>query len=133
MISPISLFEVISVIRCAKSESCMPDPITFFQITASVADSSAFNLNGIKKHLADGLSSFFIKDKHVFSNGPKSLPRNPSNCTILDNRIFDLADEPFVKVLRTFETCELVNNNLCRKLVSYFKSPTTFDERFKVI
>ena len=29
-------------------------------------------------------------------------------------------------------TCVLVNNNLCEKLVSSLELPTTFDERFKV-
>ena len=43
-----------------------------------------------------------------------------------------LADQPFAKALRFFETCVLVNNNLCGKLFSSLESPTTFDERFKV-
>ena len=43
-----------------------------------------------------------------------------------------LADEPFVKALRSFKTCVLVNNNICRKLFSSFESPTTFNEIFKV-
>ena len=35
-------------------------------------------------------------------------PRNPLNCTILDNSLFDniiLADKLFVKALRSLETC----------------------------
>ena len=43
-----------------------------------------------------------------------------------------MAYEPLEKALRSFETCALVNNNLCRKLFSSLESPTTFDERFKV-
>ena len=47
-----------------------------------------------------------------------------------------LADEPFAKLsykfLRSFETCVLVNNNLCGKLFSSLESPTTFEEIFKV-
>ena len=39
---------------------------------------------------------------------------------------------PFAKALRNFETCVLVNNNLCGKLFSSLESPTIFDERFKV-
>ena len=36
-----------------------------------------------------------------------------------------LADEPFAKALKIFESCVLVKNNLCGKLVSKF-------QRFKV-
>ena len=45
---------------------------------------------------------------------------------------FILADEPFAKALRSFETCVLVNNNLCGKFFSSLESLTTFDEVFKV-
>ena len=45
---------------------------------------------------------------------------------------FRLADEPFVKALRIFETCVSVNNNLWGKLFSSLESRTTFDESFKV-
>ena len=43
-----------------------------------------------------------------------------------------LSEEPFGKNLQTLKSCVLVNNNLCRKLVSSLASPTTFDESFKV-
>ena len=43
-----------------------------------------------------------------------------------------LTDEPFENALRSFETCVLVNNNLCGKLISSLESPTTFDGRCKV-
>ena len=33
--------------------------------------------------LVNGLSTFPIKGNPVFSNGPKSLPRNPPDCPIL--------------------------------------------------
>ena len=36
---------------------------------------------------------------------------------------FILADELFGKALRSFETCALVNNNLCGKLFSSLESP----------
>ena len=36
------------------------------------------------------------------------------------------------KALRSFETCLLVNNNLCGKLFSPFDSRATFNEIFKV-
>ena len=35
--------------------------------------------------LANGLSTFPIKGNPVFNNGPKSLPKNPSDCTISCN------------------------------------------------
>ena len=86
--------------------------------------------------LTNGLSTFFIKDNPVFSNDLKSLPKNPPDCFgffcswVFDN--FILTDELFAKALRGFETCVLVNNNLCGKLFSSLASTTTFDESFKV-
>ena len=43
----------------------------------------------ILKHVANGLSTFPIKDKPVFSNGPRSLPRNFRDSLTLCNRVFD--------------------------------------------
>ena len=60
------------------------------------------------------LSAFFIKGKPVFSNGPRSLPKNPPGCPVLCNWFFDnfiLADELFVKALQNLKTCVLVNDN----------------------
>ena len=71
--------------------------------------------------LANGLSTSFIEGKPVFSNGPGSLLRNTSKCTILNGWVFNnfiWADELFAKALWSLETFVLVNNNLCRKLVS---------------
>ena len=65
--------------------------------------------------------TYFINGNPVFSVGPRSLPRNPLDCIILDNWIFDnlmSVDKLFAKALRRFTTCLLVNNNLCGKLVS---------------
>ena len=59
------------------------------RIPASAADATSFNPNRIKTLLANGLITFFINGNPVFSNGPKNLPRNPHNCTILANRDFD--------------------------------------------
>ena len=42
------------------------------------------------------------------------------------------AAKPFAKALCSPETCVLVNNNLCGKLVSLLELPTTVDERIKV-
>ena len=67
------------------------------------------------------LSTFPIKGNPVFSNGPKILPKNPPDCPILWNWVFEsflLADESFAKALRIFETCVSVNYNLCGKLFS---------------
>ena len=72
-------------------------------------------LNWIKRLLANGLSAFPIKDNLVFINGSKSLPRNPPDFPILYNCVFNnfiLADEPFAKAIRSFETCVLNNYNL---------------------
>ena len=107
----------------------------FFWIAALVGDATAFNLNSIKTLSAIGVSMFFIKIKPVFSKGLKSLPKNPPDWPILDNCIYDnfiLADKPIAKALQSHETCVLVDNYLCGKLVSSLDSPITFDKRFKV-
>ena len=96
-------------------------------LAASVTDAAAANPNGIKTLLANGLSTFFIKGNPVFSNGPKSLLKNPPDCPMLCNQLFDnfiLAKELFSKALQTFETC------VCRKLFSSLESPTIFDKIF---
>ena len=49
------------------------DPRTFSWIPASAADATAVNPNGIKTILNIGVITFLIKDKPVFSNGPKRL------------------------------------------------------------
>ena len=57
------------------------------------------------------------------------------DCIILENWAFEnfiLADQPFAKALKIFETFVSVNNNLCGKLVSWLEFPIKFDERFKV-
>ena len=127
MISLISSLEIINGV--------LPDPNIFLRITASVAAATAINPYGIKTLLANGLSTFPINDNPVFNNGTKSLPKNPLDCHILYNSVFDnftLARELFAKALPSFEICVLVNNNLCRKLFSSLESQTTFDESFKV-
>ena len=48
-----------------------------------MADAAAVNRNGIKTLLANGSSTFVIKDKPVFSNGSKHLPKNHPDCYIL--------------------------------------------------
>ena len=61
--------------------------------------------------------------------------KNPSDCTILCNWVFDnliLAEGLFEKALRSLETYISVNINLCGKLLSSWESPTTFDGSFKI-
>ena len=77
MISFISSLEIIGVVK--------PNPNIFLGIAASVAYAAVVNPNGIKAILTNGLSTFPIKDNPVFSNGAKSLPKNPPDCTILHN------------------------------------------------
>ena len=135
MISFISALEIINVVREAESEGRVPDPNIFLWIAASVANAAAVNANGIKTLSANGLSTFLIKGNPVFSNGLKILPKNPPDCPILCNWIFDnfiLVDEPLAKALRSLEICVLVNNNLYGKLFSSLESPTTFEEIFKI-
>ena len=55
-------------------------------IPASAA-AAAVNPIGIRTILANVLSTFFSKDKPVFSNVLRSVPRNPPNRTFLDNFI----------------------------------------------
>ena len=99
------------------------------------SDTAGVTPNGVKRLLANCLSTFFIKDNPAFSNVPKSLPKNCPDCPILCNGVFDsfiLSEEYFVKALASFETFVLVNNNLCRKLFSSLESPTIFDESVKL-
>ena len=110
-------------------------PNIFLWIAASFADAAAVNSSGIKTLLANVLNTFSIKGNPVFSNGPKSLPKTPSDCFILCNWVFDnfiIAEDLFAKALRSFESCVIVNNNLCGKLSSSLESPITFDESFEV-
>ena len=63
------------------------------------------------------------------------LLENLPDCLILCNWVFDnfiLADGLLAKALWSLETCILVNNNLCGKLVSSLELLIIFDDRFKV-
>ena len=59
--------------------------LIFLCIPASAADAATVSPRGIKKHLANGLFTFFISGNPVFSNGPSNIPRNPPDYTILDS------------------------------------------------
>ena len=125
MISSLSSLEMIKLVN--------PDSNIFLWIAAFVADAAAVNPIGIKTILANCLGTFSIKGNPFFNNGRKSLPKNPPDCTIVDNRVFEnliLADEPFAKALQICETCVLVNNNLCGKLFWSLESPIIFDESY---
>ena len=75
--SSISPFDIISVV--------VPEPSIFLCISVSAATAAAVDPNGIKTLVTSGFSTFFINRNSVFNNGPRSLPRNHSDCTILDN------------------------------------------------
>ena len=59
--------------------------IFFLCIPVSTADAAGVSPNVIKTLLVNGLITFPINGNSVFGNGPKSLPRNPPDCIILDN------------------------------------------------
>ena len=88
--------------------------IIFLCIPTSAADAAAVSPKGIKTLLTGGFITFFINGNPVFSKGPSNLPRNPPDCIIFNNWVFDnliSIDELFAKALRIFVTCLLVNNN----------------------
>ena len=90
MISFTSSFEIISVVMSA--------PKIFIWIAACIVDVTAVNPYDTKTLLANGLITFLIKDKLVFSNGARSLVRNLPYFTMLGNWVFEnfiLADELF--------------------------------------
>ena len=122
MISFISLFQITNVV--------IPHPKVFFWISTSVTDdASAVDPNSIKTLWTNSLSSFFIKGKPVLKNGPRSLPRNHPDYTILDSWVFNnfiLGNELFAKGLWNLS----ISDNLYEKLVSSLESPITFDDSF---
>ena len=75
--SSISSIDIICVV--------VPDPNIFLCIPTSEAEAAAVNPNGIKTLLANSLITSYINGNLLFSNGPRSLPRHPPDCIILDN------------------------------------------------
>ena len=59
--------------------------IFFLSISASATDAAAVNPKGIKTPLANGFVTLFIRGNPVFSDGPRSLSRNPPDCIVLHN------------------------------------------------
>ena len=82
--SSISSFNIISVVVHALEDKGRPDPKIFLCIPASAAYAAAVNPKGIKTLLAKALITLFISGNLVFSNGPRSLPRNLPDYIILD-------------------------------------------------
>ena len=81
----------------------------------SALDTAAVNPRCIKTLSANGLIKFSVYHKTVFSNGQRSLSRNPPDFIILDSPVFHnliLADKSFAKSLQSFGTCRSANNNL---------------------
>ena len=90
----------------------VPGSKIFLCIPASASDAaSVSNSNDIKTLLANGWSKFFNNGKSAFTNRPRSLPRNPLNCTNSGSWVFDsftLTDELFAETLQRFATCLLL-------------------------
>ena len=129
----LTIFTILFISSLGISNIALLGPNIYLLIAASVADAAAVIPNGFKALLTNGLSTFPIKHNPAFSNGPKSLPRNPPYCPILCNWLFDnfiLTDETFGEALRSLETSVLVNSNICRKLFPSLESPITFDKNF---
>ena len=66
--------------------------------------------------------SLKAKLKAVFSNGPRSQPKNLLNCTILDSWVLDnfiLVDNLFAKALRRLETCVSVVETYVETLLCF--------------
>ena len=120
--------------RRAKSKG-RADPKIFFCIPASAADAATVNPKGIKTLLANGLITFFIRGNPVLKNRPKSLPRNPPDCIIFDNWVFDnlMSVNVFsAKSLRILATCLLVNNNSLGKF-HFISSVSFFIDDFSLL
>ena len=78
------------------------------------------------KHLASSLITFFINGKLAFIKDPRTLPRNPPNCIILEICVcnnFVLEGKLFAKLEKKEKlvTC-----------LSVRELPIIFDDNFKV-
>ena len=105
-----------------------PFPVIYIFLNWSICLSRKY----FPKFLAISVPFLAIFDK-IF---PKiSMPQiTPPDCTNFDNWVFEnfiLADQPFAKALRVFETYVSFNNNLYGKLFSSLELPIKTDERFK--
>ena len=75
--SDVTIFRISFISSLDIINIAVPDPKIFLWIAASIADAAAVNPNGIKTLLTNRFNTFFIKGNPVFSNGSKSLPKNP--------------------------------------------------------
>ena len=113
IMSSIFLFDEISVF--------VPDPKIILCIPSLAVLTAAVNPYGINPLLIKGVSTIFINGNSTFTNGPRSLPRNPSDSIVLDTWVFDNfmnLNVPFMRTLQRPATCLSVNNELCGKVVS---------------
>ena len=107
----ISSFDIISIVLLCEAEEeewQWPDPKICLCISVSAADATAVNPKGIKTLFANRLIKFFISGNPVFSYGPRSLPRDPTDCIILDIWVFHnliLVDDLSEKALPRFQSC----------------------------
>ena len=123
----ITLFDIISFF--------IPDPNVFLWIPASAAEAEAtVNPNWISTLLVNDLSTFFIDGRSTFSNGPRSLPRNPPNCSTLDIWVFDdfiSFDDLSAKALRRFLTYLSVKKTYLENY--FFSTPIMSDDNLRVM
>ena len=99
--------------------------------SSSTADAAAVSPKGINTLLANGVITYFINGNPVFNKGPSNLPRNPPDCIIFDNWVFEnliSVDELLENALRMLETCLFVNNSSCGKLPLSLESPIIFGD-----
>lgn len=93
----------------------IPGPRNILWIPASAADATVINPSCINIVLANDWSKFFINNRAILINDPRSLPTNRPDCIILKSSVsnnFMLLDEFFTKALQRLATCSLVINNL---------------------
>ena len=87
----ISLLHIISVVA-TEPEATNPgalDPKILLWIPAYAADAAVVYPNANNTPLANNVSTFLMNGNLTFSNGLRSLPKNPSNSIILNSRLFD--------------------------------------------
>ena len=93
----------------------IPGPRNILWIPASAADATVINPSRINIVLANDWSKFFINNRAILINDPRSLPTNRPDCIILKSSVsnnFMLLDEFFTKALQRLATCSLVISNL---------------------
>ena len=123
MISFISSLEIIIVVT--------PDPNIFLWIGASVTDAAAVNPNGIKTLLDNSyFSHFLLKATQFLVRVLKVYLKILLIVLFYVTEFLIILYQRRNYLQKLYETCVLVNNNLCGSLFSSLESPTTFDERF---